>query len=635
MSDEAARRPEDNGAGAIWKKQGRVWLGECPRSAEADVAGLPLEKKEASRLLGLQPFLQTSDYRSKETFVEAISRPLEAARLEGWLEGPSIGVYPEHLGTWLCAIDEGKGVWGAKTIERAMRALVWRHPWALVRALGRAHGKDRLKDAVFRMSAEAMARHYEAIFSSLAKTYKLWLVAGSILLPGPEVRQKRLQIDPKAPLVNASAVFDPQGQIQEALVYKSFLVEEEQAFLQARSIKEGPTFQTEVGRLKVLICADSWYPQSYETAGAEETELWLIPAYLVGDGIWKRPWAGYNGHEAPSDVERSDVLKKTEGEAWWAYSMATRLLRWKKACGMQVFLRGSFWELGSDGYPIVCVEGKSYLLCPPQDGEDLVISLRLAQRRRSPLRGQAAPRPVLSYGYAQMEKEASVMRNSPFRLGLLFLSWLAFGVLGACIPPPPLPEDPKPLILADNGAICTPGKAAETCQGKGCIALALTGKSAAGICTERCEKAGEPCKAKGRCVGDVFQEGLFCLLPCQADSDCPPYLRCSARVSKEGTFCWQPPQESVGLKNGGLCKSDGDCLGKECFGGEKLQDGVMLCSERCSTLGEPCSFGGTCALTTTSKEIYCLLECTSNQDCQTPLTCTKTPGGRSYCGIKP
>jgi len=387
MSDEAARRPEDNGAGAIWKKQGRVWLGECPRSAEADVAGLPLEKKEASRLLGLQPFLQTSDYRSKETFVEAISRPLEAARLEGWLEGPSIGVYPEHLGTWLCAIDEGKGVWGAKTIERAMRALVWRHPWALVRALGRAHGKDRLKDAVFRMSAEAMARHYEAIFSSLAKTYKLWLVAGSILLPGPEVRQKRLQIDPKAPLVNASAVFDPQGQIQEALVYKSFLVEEEQAFLQARSIKEGPTFQTEVGRLKVLICADSWYPQSYETAGAEETELWLIPAYLVGDGIWKRPWAGYNGHEAPSDVERSDVLKKTEGEAWWAYSMATRLLRWKKACGMQVFLRGSFWELGSDGYPIVCVEGKSYLLCPPQDGEDLVISLRLAQRRRSPLRG--------------------------------------------------------------------------------------------------------------------------------------------------------------------------------------------------------------------------------------------------------
>ena len=313
-------------------------------------------------LLGVQPFMVPADYVSGEAFYAKIGGYLDAVDQRGWLNEKTVVVLPEYVGTWLVAVGEKRRVHQAESIERAMRALVLSNLFSFLKALpfAKAEGADskhpQAKYALFRMKGVRMAKIYHNVFSRLAREHAVTIVAGSIVLPSPEVVSGKLTVG-AGPLYNVSVVYKPDGAAYEDIVRKAFPIEAELAFTARASVSELPVFDTPAGRLGVLICADSWYPSPYEMLKAKQADFVVVPSYLSPSGIWEQPWRGYDGAPAPSDVDARDVNTLTEGEAWLKYALAGRLADAGIEQGINVFLRGDLWDLGSDGHTIMVKAG--------------------------------------------------------------------------------------------------------------------------------------------------------------------------------------------------------------------------------------------------------------------------------------
>jgi hypothetical protein len=310
---------------------------------------------QRGNLVGVQPFMLPDDYRSADTFRTKLDGYLNVAARRGWLGDRTVIVFPEYVGTWLVAAGEKPRVVQASTIAAAMQALVLSHPLRFVRALPSARAEDAVKYSLFRLKAPVMAGIYHAVFSGLAREYGVTIVAGSIVLPSPGISGGDLVIG-DGELYNVSAVYRPDGSPHEDLVRKVFPIRDELPFITPAFAVDMPVFETPAGRLGVLICADSWYPSPYEAIVAQEADFVAVPSYLSPDGVWAQPWRGYDGAPAPDDVDARDVGMIAEGEAWLKYALAGRLASAGIDHGINVFLRGDLWDLGSDGHTVVVRE---------------------------------------------------------------------------------------------------------------------------------------------------------------------------------------------------------------------------------------------------------------------------------------
>jgi hypothetical protein len=175
-------------------------------------------------------------------------------------------------------------------------------------------------------------------------------------LPGPEVKNGILEVDLEAPIYNTSFIFDPKGNLFPQSIRKAFPIESEHPFVTASPTSDIPTFDLPFGKIGVLVCADSWYPESYHTI--QGVEVVLVNSYCAIDGAMDVSWAGYNGAPAPIDVDLADIGVLNERQAWEKYALPGRIGISGAKIGANVFLRGELWDLGTDGQPFFIKDGK-------------------------------------------------------------------------------------------------------------------------------------------------------------------------------------------------------------------------------------------------------------------------------------
>ena len=312
-------------------------------------------RSERGNLVGIQPWMETADYRNGLTFREKLTAYLQTARDSGLIiPGKTIVILPEYLGTWLVAMHEVNRVYTANTLQEALTAMVISNPvkfWRTYRTVPDSVA-DKTKYAVFAMKARQMAYEYQLTFDMLAAQFDVIIIAGSILLPNPSVKNGKL-VTANGPLYNISAVFHPNGRIDPQLIKKVFPITEELPFVCPTNASDVPVFNTSIGRLGVLVCADSWNSPVYKTLKQKGATLLAVPSFSSGDSAWSTNWQGYSGTETPADA-RADVGKLTEGQAWLAHAMADRATPEAGITkGLNVFLRGKLWDLGSDGTTII------------------------------------------------------------------------------------------------------------------------------------------------------------------------------------------------------------------------------------------------------------------------------------------
>lgn len=330
-----------------------LWTGQRPVSLYLSDLRIQLtvnegQPGERGNLLGIQPELSPSDYQSREHLQRKLSAYLQQARDQGLINDKTIVVLPEHVGTWLFASGEKDQLYQSTTLKEAMTWLSVSNPLQFLHALIQAKGRDRIDDAYLRMKAQAMANDYQMLFGGLAKTFGVTLVAGSIVLPDPSVNNGLLHIGAGA-LYNSSVVFGtdglPIGQPQRQL-YPGFA---ERDYIHPAPTAELNVVDTPAGRLGVLIGSDSWYPGNYAQLNEKGAELIAVPAFVVGNDRWSKPWRGFSSASTPADINFKPG-ETSEAEAWHRLTLTGAHPGSTAHAGVSVFMRGQFWDRGSSGH---------------------------------------------------------------------------------------------------------------------------------------------------------------------------------------------------------------------------------------------------------------------------------------------
>lgn len=316
-------------------------------------------------VVGIQPYMEVSDYFSRVIFKDKLRFYLSESKVKGFLNKNTIVLFPEYIGTWLVLEGEKHVLAKKETMKDAMTTLVLSNFFDFSLAyLKTSKEADRAASAIFRMKAKSMANSYFLTFSELAKESKIYIAAGSIILPGPTVVDGKIYVDPKGPLYNAAFIFGPDGKVIGDPILKAFPIESEIPFLTAAIPGEIPTFDLPFAKTSVLVCADSWYPDAYQSATNQNAELILVPSFCTGNGAMDILWEGYSGNPEPEGTDLNDINKLTEREAWEKYALPGQIQKTRAQAGMNVFLRGNLWDMGADGQPLAIFQNKLLQITP-------------------------------------------------------------------------------------------------------------------------------------------------------------------------------------------------------------------------------------------------------------------------------
>lgn len=315
-------------------------------------------------LVGIQPWMEIHDFASQESFHDRMGEYFARARAEGWLNAKTTVVLPEYVATWLVIHGEKPAAIRASNVNVAMIHLILGNFKAFTRHAMHSPAKDRIKYAIFRSKAQSMLKVYVASFSKLARTYGVTIVAGSLVLPelarDPAGKDedgtswKLAHGDASSPLYNTTLVFNPDGSTQDAVLHKIFPTPQELPFTEPGKLSALPIYKTPAGRLGVLNCADSWYADTYrKLAEMGGVDFLAVPSFVEKDGDMAKPWSGKNITPTPPEFEPSDYRKISYDDAWVKYALPGRNAKAKIPHAMNVFLRGKFWDMGSDGSSII------------------------------------------------------------------------------------------------------------------------------------------------------------------------------------------------------------------------------------------------------------------------------------------
>ncbi len=343
----------------IWSYSGRnMPLSEA--SAHISVAQEINPSDSLNRnVVGIQPYMEVSDYFSQVKFKDKLRLYLIDADRKEFLGKNTIVLFPEYIGTWLVLEGEKHVLAKKETMKDALTTMVLSNFFDFSLAyLKTSNESDRAASAIFRMKAKSMANSYFLTFSDLAKTSKIHIAAGSIILPDPTVVDGIIYVNPKGPLYNAAFVFGPDGKVIGDPILKAFPIDSEIPFLTAGIPGEIPTFDLPFAKTSVLVCADSWYPDAYLAANTQNAELILVPSFCTGDGAMDILWKGYSGNPEPAGTDLTDIDKLTEREAWEKYALPGQIQKTRAQAGLNVFLRGNLWDMGSDGQPLAIFQNK-------------------------------------------------------------------------------------------------------------------------------------------------------------------------------------------------------------------------------------------------------------------------------------
>ncbi len=313
---------------------------------------------DLGNLLGIQPRVAPRDFASAENFAAMVEQYFKTAHDREWINGKTIAVLPEYIGTWLVASNEKRRLYAAETKKKALLHLLLNHWWAvligghwlrgIINKDGPKGWENRLTASAFHIKAKSMAKTYDETFSSLAKKYECTIVAGSIILPSPKIENGRL-VPGKRKLNNVSVVYGPDGLPYPDIVRKCNPTKKEAGYTAAAPENELPVFGTPAGKLGVLICSDSWWPKTYEVLCRKECEIIASPCLVKPAGFFGQKWPGYTPGPGPKGVDQKDVGSITEGAAWLKYALAGRMASHGGRQGLHVYLRGALWDIGTDG----------------------------------------------------------------------------------------------------------------------------------------------------------------------------------------------------------------------------------------------------------------------------------------------
>ncbi|WP_296703366.1 hypothetical protein [Algoriphagus sp.] len=338
----------------IWSYSGRNLPLSEPESYISIIEEINPTDTLDRNIIGIQPYMMASDYVNAVKFKQKIRQYLVAATEKGFIRDKTIILYPDYIGTWLVLLGEKHALAEKETLKEAISTFILSNVFDFFLGyIKTGDEEDKSVSAILRMKSKVMASVYYNTFSELAKETRAHIVAGTIVLPGPYVSNGELFVENKKNLQNVSFVFGPDGKIVGEPIVELYPNSSELKFISEPESKRVQTIEFPFTKSSILIDHDSWYPQLYNQANSSGSEITLVPSFQTGSNSMDSLWKGFDKEPNPSFLNKEDMNQIKVKEAWSKYSLANPSNGPSNTISLNVFLRGEFWELGTDGQTFV------------------------------------------------------------------------------------------------------------------------------------------------------------------------------------------------------------------------------------------------------------------------------------------
>lgn len=353
----------------VWSFSGRNTPLEEPESHMSVVQEINPSDSLTRNIVGIQPYMEVSDYFNQVIFKQKIRKYLVAATGNSFIQKNTIIVYPEHIGTWLFLLEEKHNLAEKNTLNEATRIIAVSNAFDFF--LGYIKTGDETNkeiSSIIRMKAKSMARAYSETFQDLAIETKTYILAGSILLPEPKVVDGEIIVKLGGPLYNASFLFGPDGKVVGSPILKTHLSSTEEEFTSPGAQENMQVFDLPFGKTCIIPFNDSCHPQSFEKTNAESAEIILSTSFFAGNQSMYSKWIGYDGKNGPDNIDSEDVGILSNKEAWEKYCLPQGIKNTQANVGFNVFFKGDFWDLNPSGQPIVVLNDQVLSVIPAGKG---------------------------------------------------------------------------------------------------------------------------------------------------------------------------------------------------------------------------------------------------------------------------
>lgn len=170
-----------------------------------------------------------------------------AARMAAAMEQkPDLVLFPEDIGLPLALVDDYAVVRDCKTTVEAATALIKAHQADIAPLCGQGMSPQR---ALLTLKAPRVDELYRQVFGGLARQYHVYVAAGSAPLPSG------------AAVGNVAYLFGPDGELAGTQGKKHLIDLEGPEGLDLCPVIEKTLWQTPLGKLGMIICADAWDAQ--------------------------------------------------------------------------------------------------------------------------------------------------------------------------------------------------------------------------------------------------------------------------------------------------------------------------------------------------------------------------------------
>jgi hypothetical protein len=284
-----------------------------------------LPEQQSLRVICLQTRLTQYHYQSysilRDSLLERIHRASNPSR------SPTLIVLPECTGTWLYLMCVPMPQFLRNYLFNDRHLLfiaytLFTHVPSFGKELYRNYRRTStwsgwIQRSWFTLFSRRTHDIYRELFRELACESGCTIVAGSTFAADDEQH-----------LYNLSSVFEPVHGSICLQSGKRYPAQEEHSFLDCYQerprIYSIPNTNVDIG---VLVCADSWMPETYEeyhrlALDRERRRRFLFIIVALNIGRWDIPWPGYGTHFAlPADVNQKHLQTYSLGKAWFRYAV--------------------------------------------------------------------------------------------------------------------------------------------------------------------------------------------------------------------------------------------------------------------------------------------------------------------------
>lgn len=242
------------------------------------------------------------EYFTREDRLRAfLEEPLNIAKEKGWLQKSTLVVYPPEIGNYLFLTGSRREI-----LESGTETSAWD-----LHFLFRKFSPDSLRFLLSRkenlelqISKESLEK-YERVFSALAKMYEVQILAGSICLPSPTLKDSKISIQLGA-WEERAYIFDTDGKILDGSLLRT------KPRGEVSGTQNSPpqvwVANLNSGRAGILFSEDLKSPELEEAVKKTYVGKWIGLGSVEDEGKFKE-WIKNSSFE-------SGALAEFSGKAW-------------------------------------------------------------------------------------------------------------------------------------------------------------------------------------------------------------------------------------------------------------------------------------------------------------------------------